>query len=309
MNKRQIKQLITAKEYDNHVPGKLLMTSAPLWDSLHLSTFSFPNLLPIGPAPGLPNYAIGFLYGGAVTGEVSINNGKWKPRTSINRGCMDLWPRFFEVNWRWWPNDNPEPIRIASVQLPNAFLSKVGMEALDTEPNLIEIPNKLNVKDPLMEQLLLSAIGELERGNPCGKLYGDTAAQMLALHLLIRHCTFTRRCTEYKRGLSKSQLLRVLDYINAHPGRNIRLDDLAALTGMSAYHFLRQFRKSMNQSPLQYIISARMEPARKLLLKSRLSVTEIALEIGYESISHFINLFKRHTGVTPDRYRRELGNE
>lgn len=304
MSKRQAKELLSAKEYDNHVPGELLMTSAPIWTALHLSAFSFPNLLPNGPAPGLPNYAIGFLYGGAVTGEVSINRGKWKRRTSVNKGCMDLWPQFYEVNWRWWPNENPDPIKIASVQLSAELLVKISIEALDAEPNLIELPNKLNVDDPFIEQLLMGVIKELEQGNPCGKLYGDTAAQMLALHLLSKHCAFTRRSAEYRRGLPKSQLTKILDYINTYLGEDITLDTLAEMTGISSYHFLRLFKKSMNESPLQYIIRARMEIAKKLLLQSDLSITEIALEVGYDSISHFINLFKRHTGITPARYRR-----
>lgn len=281
------------------------MTSAA-WSSLHLAAFSFPNVLPEGPAPAIPNYAIGFLYNGVVTGEISINKGKWIPRTPVNKGCMDIWPRFYEVNWRWWPNENPDCIKIASVQLSTELLIKTSVETLDAEPNLIEVPNKLNAGDRFIEQLLLSVIGELEQGNPCGKLYGDTAAQMLALHFLSRHCTFTRKIPEYKRGLSKRQLFKVLDYINTHLKREIRLDSLAALTGMSSYHFLRQFRKSMSQSPLQYIIGTRMEAAKSRLLQSKLSVTEIALEVRYESVSHFISLFKRHTGITPERYRREF---
>jgi AraC family transcriptional regulator len=303
---RRITKRISAKEYDEHVPGKLIVTSASKWTSLHLSAFSLPNVLPDGPAPAVPHYAIGFLYGGTVTGEISINKGKWIPRSSVNKGSMDLWHRFSELNWRWWPNENPDPIKIASVQLPSELLTKISIEVLDAEPNLIELPNKLDISDPFIEQLLLSVLDELERGNPCGKLYGDTAAQMLALHLLSKHCTFTRRKPEYKRGLSKNQLLKILDYINAYPNRDISLDALAAIAGISSYHFIRQFKKSMNVSPLQYIIGLRMEAAKKLLMQSDLSITEIALEVGYDSISHFINLFKRHTGVTPAQFRREI---
>jgi AraC family transcriptional regulator len=305
MSKRHIKQLVSAKEYDNHIPGKLTVTSAPKWTCFHLSAFTFPNLMLDGPAPKLPNYGIGFLYGGTVSGEISVNKGKWINRADINKGSIDLWPRFYEVNWRWWPNENPDSIKIASVQFSPDLLIKSSVEALDSEPNLIEVPNKLSVDDPFIVQLLLSVIGELERGNPCGKIFGDTAGQMLALHLLSRHCAFTRRNSEYKHGLAKHQLLKVLDYINTYLNQDISLDTLATITGMSGYHFLRQFKKSMNESPLQYIIRTRMEAAKRLLLHSNLSVTEIALEVGYESISHFIYLFKRHTGFTPSLYRRE----
>jgi hypothetical protein len=93
MRKHRIKQLASVKEYDNHVPGNLIASSAPKWSALHMSLFSFPKLLPDGPVPSLPDYAIGFLYSGAVTGEISINKGKWMPRTSLGKGSIDLWLR------------------------------------------------------------------------------------------------------------------------------------------------------------------------------------------------------------------------
>jgi AraC family transcriptional regulator len=81
---------------------------------------------------------------------------------------------------------------------------------------------------------------------------------------------------------------------------------LAGLTGLTSYYFLRLFKRSTGQTPLQFIIRARMERARKLLAAPRASVTDVAMAVGYESVSHFITLFKRHTGMTPLEYQKKL---
>jgi AraC-like DNA-binding protein len=70
--------------------------------------------------------------------------------------------------------------------------------------------------------------------------------------------------------------------------------------------FKNQFKKSMGEIPLQYLTRLRMEAAKQLLAQSHLSITEIALEVGYDGISHFIHPFKRHIGTTPAAYRKSL---
>ncbi|WP_426115216.1 helix-turn-helix domain-containing protein [Pseudomonas sp. DSP3-2-2] len=79
---------------------------------------------------------------------------------------------------------------------------------------------------------------------------------------------------------------------------------LAAEAGMSEFYFSRLFHRATGQSPSQYFIQMRMTVARRLLLKSTLSVIEVALEVGYGSPNHFAHVFKRHTGITLREYRR-----
>jgi AraC family transcriptional regulator len=306
-SKRRIPKLVPTSEYNQYVPGKLIVSSTLYhWKESVFNAFSFPNFQEDGPAPGLPNYAIGFLYSGNVHGECSINRGPWKKRVSEIK-TIDLWPPCHELNWRWWPiNDNDPPIKIASVQLSVEHIQKTAIEALDTDSARIEMPNKQNVQDPFIEQILLATKDELERGNPCGRLYGETAAQMLALHLLSKHCTINPRIADYRHGLSKSTLRCVVDYIETNLNQEISLESLSSLADLSSYHFLRLFKQSTGETPLQFIIRCRMEKAKELLAQTDLSVLEIALEVGYESPNHFIHLFKRFTSVTPSHYRKSI---
>ena len=81
------------------------------------------------------------------------------------------------------------------------------------------------------------------------------------------------------------------------------LDDLVARSGYSKYHFIRIFKEETGCSPWQYVIERRLERARELLLGTRLSVKEIATQLGFNTPDYFARLFAKQNGVTPSRYR------
>ncbi|HEX7028563.1 MAG TPA: AraC family transcriptional regulator, partial [Gammaproteobacteria bacterium] len=236
-----------------------------------------------------------------------INRGAWEPRyAEYSTANMFYWPQGYECNWRWWPADeNAKPPQLMIAYLKQSFLEKIAIEILDVEPGCVELLNKIGVRDEFARQLILAVRNELAQGNPCGPVYAETAAQMLALHAISKHCSLNHRIKICRGGLSKSQLRRALDYIDSHLHEEISLEIMASLTGLTSYHFLRLFKRSTGKTPLQFIIHARMEKAKELLA-ARVSVTYVAMDVGYESVSHFITLFKRHTGVTPLEYQRKL---
>jgi len=89
----------------------------------------------------------------------------------------------------------------------------------------------------------------------------------------------------------------------------IPLETLALLTGRSMSSFKRDFQRIFQSSPAKWFREQRLNKARDLLETGSLSVTEIALEIHYDSTSHFIEQFKARFGCTPLRYRRDKSAE
>jgi AraC family transcriptional regulator len=131
---------------------------------------------------------------------------------------MFCWPQGYECNWRWWPADeNAKPPKLTMAYLKQSFLEKVSIEVFDIEPGSIELINKLCVRDEFARQLILAVRNELAQGNPCGQIYAETAAQMLALHAISKHCAPHRSIKICRGGLTGSQLRVVLDYIDAAP--------------------------------------------------------------------------------------------
>jgi AraC family transcriptional regulator len=83
------------------------------------------------------------------------------------------------------------------------------------------------------------------------------------------------------------------------------LDRLAAQVGLSKFYFNRLFKKTMSVSPSHHQINLRMDAARQLLRETKKSVVEIALDVGYANPSHFAQLFRRETGLSPSDYRQQ----
>ncbi len=99
------------------------------------------------------------------------------------------------------------------------------------------------------------------------------------------------------------KFLFICDYINEHCTEDISLDDAAQLAGFSKYHFSRLFKCFTNVSFYKYVNQKRIAYAENLLIDPSLSVTEVALQSGFDSLSSFIRMFKIIKGVTPTEYK------
>lgn len=88
-------------------------------------------------------------------------------------------------------------------------------------------------------------------------------------------------------------------YQNANH-QDINLDNIVAFTGLSKYHFLREFKKEFNLTPYQYILNIKINNARKLI-RSNLPLSQVALKCGFTDQAHFINTYKKFFGHTPSK--------
>lgn len=105
-----------------------------------------------------------------------------------------------------------------------------------------------------------------------------------------------------------SEADRVVDeaiaYIHQHIWEPITLSRLARYAGYSPFHFTRIFKKRTGLTPLYYVSSIRLQKAKDLLLRTHLSVRDIALEIGHQSLGTFTTRFTERVGVTPAQFRK-----
>jgi AraC-like DNA-binding protein len=93
-------------------------------------------------------------------------------------------------------------------------------------------------------------------------------------------------------------------YIDNNYPEHIDLNNISDEASFSKFHFIRQFRKIYGKTPHQYLMTVRVEKA-KLLFESGAAISEVCFLVGFDSISSFAGLFKRHTGQTPSVYQQQ----
>ena len=133
-------------------------------------------------------------------------------------------------------------------------------------------------------------------------LYLETTLYAFMTGLVLRHSKDRKKPTESAN--SKPALSLVRDYIHDHYNRNITLEELARLGGMSPFHMLRQFKKANGLAPHQYQIQVRVKNVQRLL-KAGMPAAMAATECGFHDQSHLNNHFKKVLGTTPVRYQKQ----
>jgi AraC family transcriptional regulator len=105
-------------------------------------------------------------------------------------------------------------------------------------------------------------------------------------------------------GLAPWQKRKVEEYIRRHLQRPIHIDELAAQVTLSVSHFCRAFKETFGETPHACIIRHRLALARKLMLGTLDSLSQIALACGLGDQAHLTKLFKKGVGETPGAWRR-----
>ena len=106
-----------------------------------------------------------------------------------------------------------------------------------------------------------------------------------------------------KTEINDDRIQKVLSHIRKNIYKTIDIDSLAAISCLSKDHFIRLFKKEINNTPLQYINQKKIEKAQLILITDSMPVKNISYLLAYEDHSYFNRLFKKLTGVTPQQYR------
>lgn len=271
----------------------LLSSYGSGWSDIDLAIFDFP-------AAEMPEYSLD-RYG------IGINIGQGFQLERVLEGTVEtgfvppgascLCPIYYHQAYRWDRRN-----QIIYLNLTPELLS-LHMAAL-VETNCVELTPHFAVQDQLIYQIGLALQSELRSQGSGGRLYAETMANSLTVHLLRHYSTQGHRTVnlEYKGGLSQHKLRLVTDYINDHLERELSLKELAEVSQLSHYHFSHAFKQSTKLSPHQYVIQQRVERAKQLLQARKMSISEVALICGFTHQSHLHRHFKRLTGVTPKTF-------
>lgn len=160
--------------------------------------------------------------------------------------------------------------------------------------------------DPLIDQIGRSLTAELENNQPHSRLFADSLAIALSIHLLRHYSDWQPSLREDGGGLPQRKLQQVIEYINENLREDLTISAIANELEMSQYYFSRLFKQSIGVAPYQYVIQQRIERAKYLLRTTPLSVAEIAPQVGFSNQNQLTVQFRKFTGTTPSGYRKQL---
>lgn len=234
-----------------------------------------------------------------VTGGVS--SLRWKHRgiwstDPIQRGTVSIVRRDVEIDSAVPSTSFPMMV----MQLDNSKLHHLAPEQVLTIDKFL-VSAQVTRDFRLAE--LLSAMGdEVKEGCISGRLYGESISLALLAYLAGRYAT-PQPVDGSKKCLSPAQKRSLVDYIRANVFSNISVMDLAGMVQMSPSHFARMFKSSFGATPYQFVMRERVEVAKGLFAYTQLTATQVAMELGFSSHSHFLKVFRQFTGITPKQYK------
>jgi len=144
-----------------------------------------------------------------------------------------------------------------------------------------------------------------------GETYKDVREKFNDLHVLARLLALLLEQGSEEYRLPDSSLVsiqKIIDYCYENYHKDLNLDELSALSSLSKYYMCRLFKKTTGVTIMNYLNLIKIEEAKKMLKSQGKNITETCFDCGFSSTSYFIELFKKHTGITPKQWLKSAGS-
>lgn len=299
-----------ASVFSDYKPEHVRVSSRGLgWGPLNFERRESPpgsRALPSGSTQHLIFIALG-------SGRCTRETGGERVEHELVPGSVALVPSRTPVSWSW-----PGRISLSVLTLEPAFLERVAQSVFGLEPSHFKLVVSERANDTVITNIAGVLAREAMQAEPGGRLYAESLANILAVHLLRNYARCANGGTldtcssadEASDGDSagRSQPRAVADavsFIQANYAHELSLNDMAEAVHLSPFHLARLFKQALGVSPHQYLIQVRVNSARSLLSagSGEHSLAEVASAVGFSDQSHLTRHFKRVMGVTPSQFR------
>ena len=190
---------------------------------------------------------------------------------------------------------------INNLSLTNKTSSKFDSENI--ESNLYKILNFNHDKNELL-YFLNNLIREVEEKK---KNYELACKSILTLFIIYisRNAESTLIITNNPEKLNL-ECIKIKNFLDSHYPENITLDTLSTLSYINKFHLVHLFTKQMGISPINYLITKRIEESKNLLTTTNYSIRDICTIVGFSNSSYFSQMFKKVVGYSPREYKNKF---
>jgi AraC family transcriptional regulator len=213
----------------------------------------------------------------------------------IGPGFVAVQPSHTPVRWSWRTR-----LSYVLLALDPAFLRTVAAQVLGMDAATVELVPGERESDPAISNIAGVLSRELMGRQPGARVYAESLAQILAVHLLRNYTAVPPRGAAAE-ALPSRPVARAMQYLQENFAQEIGLADIAHAARVSPYHLARLFKQVTGVTPHQYLIGVRVDNARALLSAGagKRSIADVAEAVGFADQSHLTRHVKRLLGVTP----------
>jgi len=288
---------------ERYLGGKCLVAGrGKAWRDIKAWIVALPPAADTLPLPSVSEPFLAWTLSGEVEFQEREGKRPWVTHR-IKKGSFFLTSGGAPYECRW-KSVTSEPFQAMSVFIELPLLQRAMEEVFGADAPHARLRDVSAFTDVALNSLMERLREELMRRH-ASPLFLQGIAQAIAIHLARNYAEMDKASRRGSPSLPGYKLRQITDWMAEHAAEEFSLDQLAAQVGLSKFHFDRLFKSAMGVSPSRYHINLRMDVARRLLRETKKSVVSVALDVGYTNPSHFAQLFRRETGLSPSDYRRQ----
>jgi AraC family transcriptional regulator len=298
-----VPETTSVEALDRYAVGKRIVGSkGPAWRDIHLSVMSLPPVAEVFTMPAVTEPFLVWTTSGEAETQERENNGPWLT-SRVRKGSMFLTAAGAPYDFRY-RTLTAEPYEVVLVLLSLPLFNEALQEVFGANAENARLRDVSGFEDPDLVPLLQQLLKEATRP-AASRLLVRGIGQAIAVHLARNYTALTEAVRGETSSLPGFKLRRVTDWMAENLAEEFSLARLAEQAGMSEFHFNRLFKRATGVPPSQFQIKLRMDASRRLLRETKKSVITVANEVGYSNPSHFAQLFRKETGLSPTDYRRQ----
>ena len=265
-----VPETTSAEGLERYVGGKCLLTCrGKAWQEIRASIFALPSSMETLNIPSVSEPVLIWITSGEAEVQERENNGPWiTSRVRKRSFFLSMAGSPYDCRWKTLTSE-PFELMLVLVGLP--LLQRALKEVFGADAINAQLRDVSGFTDVALNSLVEQLHGELMR-RKASLLFVQGIAQAIAIHLARNYAVTVKKSHSGSPSLPGYKLRQITDWMTEHVVEDFGLARLAALVGLSKYHFHRLFKSAMGVSPLHYHTNLRMELARRLLRETKKSI-------------------------------------
>jgi AraC-like DNA-binding protein len=173
-------------------------------------------------------------------------------------------------------------------------------------PKVIHITNLKSDERSWLQETANLIFEEISNERPGSKIIAARLAEIVFINTIRAYLEQNKDTIGFLSALNDKRISKALKVMQESPGIEWSLDSLSKEAGMSRTLFCNKFKQLVGETPLSYLTNWRITKAKDILAVSKENISEVAMQVGYQSEAAFNRIFKAKVNKTPANYRREL---